>query len=192
MVDLVKKLEVTGRRICVLAAPGDRRDEDIVEIGRIAASAFDHIIVRRDDDLRGRAPDEVPALMSDAIKKTGFGADHLELIADEEAAVDAALRMGRRGDLVLIFGDKVSRCWKQITKFSGTETRSVKPQPAGDAVGGNVGALTMSSSSPAPAAPLPATPPAHSEGAADVFGQPVPVIASERGVILAPGEQQED
>ena len=29
MVDLAKKLEVPGRRICVLAAPGDRRDEDV-------------------------------------------------------------------------------------------------------------------------------------------------------------------
>jgi cyanophycin synthetase len=193
MVDLVKKLEVTGRRICVLAAPGDRRDEDIADIGRIAAGAFDHIIVRRDDDLRGRASDEVPALLADAIKKTGFGADHLEVIADEETAVDAALRMGRRGDLVLIFGDKVSRCWKQITKFAGADARSVKPQPAVEAGApvGNVGALTMSSS-PAPAAPLPPTTAAASEGAADVFGQPLQVIASERGVILAPGEQQED
>ncbi|MBM4280545.1 MAG: cyanophycin synthetase [Deltaproteobacteria bacterium] len=202
MVDLVKKLEVTGRRICVLAAPGDRRDEDITEIGRIAAGAFDHIIVRRDDDLRGRKAGELTGLLAAAIEKTGAGKEHLQVVEEEEAAVDAALRMGKRGDLVLIFGDKVSRCWKQITKFSGADGRSVKPQPVGDG-GGNVGALattTLSTTStllttstaPALAAPAPAAPFTPVEGAADVFGQPLQVIASERGVILAPGEQQED
>jgi cyanophycin synthetase len=193
MVDLVKKLEVSGRRICVLAAPGDRRDEDIAEIGRIAAGAFDHIIVRRDDDLRGRKTGEVTVLLARAILATGAGADHVQVVEEEESAVDAALRMGKRGDLLLIFGDKVSRCWKQITKFAGSELRSVKPQPAGD-VGGNVGALAVVPSSiPAPATPVVAPPvSAVAEGAADVFGQPLQVIASERGVILAPGEQQED
>src|SRR5262249_18886694 len=49
MVDLVRRLEVKGRRICVLAAPGDRRDEDMREIARLAAGRFDHYICRRDD-----------------------------------------------------------------------------------------------------------------------------------------------
>ena len=40
--------------ICVITLPGDRRDEDIAEIGRIAAGTFDHYICRRDDNLRGR------------------------------------------------------------------------------------------------------------------------------------------
>ena len=44
MCQLVERLEVRGRRIVVLAAPGDRRDEDIADIGRIAAGHFDHYI----------------------------------------------------------------------------------------------------------------------------------------------------
>ncbi|MEE2903778.1 MAG: cyanophycin synthetase, partial [Myxococcota bacterium] len=64
MVDLVSRLDAEGRKICVLAAPGDRRNEDILEIAATAASGpFDHIIVRRDDALRGREPDEVPKLL---------------------------------------------------------------------------------------------------------------------------------
>ncbi|MGH7525821.1 MAG: cyanophycin synthetase, partial [Gemmatimonadales bacterium] len=63
MCALVDRLEVAGRRICVLAAPGDRRDEDIRDIGRIAAGRFDRYICRRDDNLRGRRPDEVPHLL---------------------------------------------------------------------------------------------------------------------------------
>src|SRR5260221_9670237 len=60
MCRLVQRLDIIGRRLCVLTAPGDRRDEDLAEIARIAAGVFDHYILRRDDNLRGRRPDEVP------------------------------------------------------------------------------------------------------------------------------------
>ena len=45
MCQLVERLDVAGRRLVVLAAPGDRRDEDIADIGRIAAGRFDRYIV---------------------------------------------------------------------------------------------------------------------------------------------------
>ena len=32
-------------------------------------------------------------------------------------AIDAALRMGQPGDLVLIFADALTRSWKQVIKF---------------------------------------------------------------------------
>ena len=98
MCDLVERLDVTGRRICVIAAPGDRRDEDIREIGRIAAGRFDRYICRRDDQLRGRKPDEVPHLLRDALLEHGVaGASRSLVIPDEQAAVDAALREAAAG-----------------------------------------------------------------------------------------------
>ncbi|RZV98281.1 MAG: cyanophycin synthetase, partial [Rhodobacteraceae bacterium] len=54
MCDVVDRLDVAGKRIVVLAAPGDRRDEDITEIGHAAAGHFDLYICRRDDYRRGR------------------------------------------------------------------------------------------------------------------------------------------
>jgi cyanophycin synthetase len=117
MCRLVERMEVTGRRICVLAAPGDRRDEDIAEIGRIAAGSFERYICRRDDHLRGRKPDEVPHLLRDALLANGVSADQILVIPDEQAAVDAALREAQPGDLVLIFGDAITRSWKQVIQF---------------------------------------------------------------------------
>jgi cyanophycin synthetase len=117
MCQLVERMEVTGRRICVLAAPGDRRDEDIAEIGRIAAGSFDRYICRRDDQLRGRKPDEVPHLLRDTLLANGVAADQILVIPDEQAAVDAALREAQPGDLVLIFGDAITRSWKQVIQF---------------------------------------------------------------------------
>ncbi len=38
-------------------------------------------------------------------------------IPDEQQAIDAVLRMGQPGDLLLIFADALTRSWKQIIKF---------------------------------------------------------------------------
>lgn len=117
MCQLAQRLDVSGRRIVVLAGPGDRRDEDLVEIARAAAGRFDHYICRRDDGLRGRGPDDVPRIIAQALRDAGVPDHQIELIPDEQAAVDAALRMARAGDLLLVFGDEITRTWKQIIHF---------------------------------------------------------------------------
>lgn len=117
MAELASRLDVKGRRIVVLAGPGDRRDEDLREIAGATAGLFDHYICRRDDRLRGRDGDEVPAIMSAALKAAGVDAERISVIPDEQEAVDAALRMARTGDLLLVFGDAIVRCWKQIIHF---------------------------------------------------------------------------
>jgi cyanophycin synthetase len=123
MVGLVARLGVEGRRICVASAPGDRRDQDICEIARnLTAGGFDHIILRRDDGARGRGPDEVPKLMRDELLASGIDESQLSIIIDEQEAVTAGLDMARRGDLLVIFGDAPTRCWKQITTYKSDET----------------------------------------------------------------------
>jgi cyanophycin synthetase len=115
MVNLVARLDVQGRRLCVLSAPGDRRDEDIREIARnVAAGPFDHIILRRDDYRRGRGEDEVPRILYDELEASGVDPERLQIIINEEEAVESALNQASQGDLVLIFGDATTRCWKQI------------------------------------------------------------------------------
>ena len=117
MCRLVQRLDISGRRLCVLTAPGDRRDEDLAEIARIAAGVFDHYILRRDDNLRGRGPDEVPTKLAALLAGHGVGADKVTIIPDEQEAIAAALAMACPLDLLLIFGDNITRCWKQIIYF---------------------------------------------------------------------------
>ncbi len=144
MADLAQRLEVSGRRIVVLAGPGDRRDEDLVAIADAVAGRFDHYICRRDDGLRGRDGDEVPRIQSRALLDKGVDPSAISVIPDEQEALDAALRMGQAGDLILVFADALVRSWKQITKFrpegSAAATESSKPvaiplptTPAGEA-----------------------------------------------------------
>ena len=117
MADLAQRLDVAGRRIVVVAGPGDRRDEDIAAIAGAVAGRFDHYICRRDDQLRDRAPDEVPRLLAQTLRAAGVPEASITVIPDEQDAIDAALRMGAAGDLLLIFADHLTRSWKQITKF---------------------------------------------------------------------------
>jgi cyanophycin synthetase len=130
MADLASRLECNGRRVCVLSAPGDRRDEDIKAIARIASKAFDYLILRRDDDLRGRSADEVPRMMAKELIACGFPEEHFEMIPDEQTAIDTALTQAKRGDLLLLFADKISRSWKQVIYFKPEHKSTPPPAPS--------------------------------------------------------------
>lgn len=118
MCALVDRFEVEGRRIVVLAAPGDRRDEDIREIASISAGHFDHFICRCDDNRRGRGKDEVAVMLKNKLLEKGIPADQIEVVADEQEATTRALESAAPGDLVLILGDNIKRTWKQIIYFN--------------------------------------------------------------------------
>jgi cyanophycin synthetase len=118
---LVDRLEVTGRRICVLAAPGDRRDEDIRAIADEATGHFEHYICRADDSRRGRGEDEVPRMLRDQLRANGIEDSAIELIPDEATSVARALEMAREGDLVVIFADDVRRSWGQVIQHEGDD-----------------------------------------------------------------------
>ena len=128
MVELAQRLEPEGRRLVVLAAPGDRRDEDIRDIAAACAGRFDHYICKRDDTLRGRGPDEVPEMLRAELVERGVDSGHIELISDEQEAIHHGLSMARPGDLLLVFGDKINRCWKQIVHFQPGGDGSVRGQ----------------------------------------------------------------
>src|SRR5579864_184780 len=130
MADLAQRLDVQGRRIVVLAGPGDRRDEDLIAIAHAAAGRFDHYICRRDDGLRDRAPEEVPRLQAAALREAGVSDAAISIIPDEQEAIEAALNMGRPGDLLLIFADQLTRSWKQITKFKPAGAAPAARDPA--------------------------------------------------------------
>jgi len=121
---LVDRLEVTGRRICVLAAPGDRRDEDIRAIADEASGHFDHYICRADDRRRGRGEDEVPKMLRDQLLANGIEDSAIELIPDEVASVARVLDMAQEGDLVVIFADDVRRSWNQVIQHEGDNVAS--------------------------------------------------------------------
>jgi len=119
-------MDVRGRRLVVLSAPGDRRDEDIADIARAAAGQFDHYVCRRDDGLRGRKSDEIPRMLRSALLEAGVPAQAVEVVPDEQEAIDTALRSGQAGDLLLVFADALGRSWGQIVGFRPANTEGTR------------------------------------------------------------------
>jgi cyanophycin synthetase len=194
MADLAQRLDVTGRRIVVLAGPGDRRDEDLVAIAHAVAGRFDHYICRRDDSLRDRASDEVPRLQAAALRATGVPEAAISIIPDEQEAIDAALRMGQPGDLLLIFADALVRSWKQITKFKAEGAADAEPSAEATAIAdeGSLAApaaRTQMGGSTRRPGDGPADAAAPATGIAPI-GEPVlnleGLIRDERGIRIAP------
>ena len=137
MADLAQRLDVVGRRIVVLAGPGDRRDQDLREIADAVAGRFDHYICRRDDSLRGRASDEVPKIQAARLRELGIADSAISVIPDEQEAIEAGLGMSQAGDLLLVFADALVRSWKQVIKFKPNgvqDTKVVEKAPAPQAI----------------------------------------------------------
>ncbi|HEX7314148.1 MAG TPA: cyanophycin synthetase [Pyrinomonadaceae bacterium] len=100
----------------VIGGTGDRRDDDLLLYGRIAAQMFTNVIVREDDDLRGRPPGDSTRFVVEGIKSVSPDMPIRE-ITDAPEAIDYALKHARKGELVVILADKVSRSVELVSKF---------------------------------------------------------------------------
>jgi cyanophycin synthetase len=97
-----------GERIGVIGAPGDRRDQDFVALGEIAAGFFDQVVIKEDDDRRGRAAGDVASLIQAGLlhQKPGY---RYQRILDETTAINQTLENAPKGSLVVILPEQVSR-----------------------------------------------------------------------------------
>ncbi len=102
--DFIQKWE--GEAIGVIGAPGDRRDEDIIELGQLAAGMFSRIFIKEDKDLRGRKPRVVADLLRQGIEEVNGNIPCITIL-DEAEALTAALDSAPQSSLVVVFPDKV-------------------------------------------------------------------------------------
>lgn len=95
-----------GRLIGVIAAPGDRSDELLIEVGRVAGRGFNLLYVKEDRDKRGRLAGQVAALLRRGALEAGLAPDAIEVILDEDEAMRTALTRAQTGDTVIVFYEK--------------------------------------------------------------------------------------
>lgn len=103
-------------------------------------------------------------MLAETLLEEGVSPEQVDVIPQETDAVDAALRMGRPDDLILILADALQRTWNQITRFRPDATAAAEAEAPDHE---------------APAAPLPKLP-QHSVA---LGGR---LIRDERGISLAP------
>ncbi len=111
-----------GRVVGVVAAPGDRRDADLVDIGRTCAAGFDELVVYETEN-RGRADGETAALLVQGARLARIASDRLALELDVHQAIRHGLSLCQRGD-VLVFG-----CGSSISELTEA-LRPTRPEIA--------------------------------------------------------------
>lgn len=98
VMEFVRGLEAS-RRTAVITGPGDRRDDDLRTLGRLAAK-MDHVVVMEDADLRGRKPGKIASLIREGLEEGGLPGDRVEVVFDEFKALEHAVGQMQEGELV--------------------------------------------------------------------------------------------
>ncbi len=119
--DFISKLDYP-HKTGIISGTGDRRDEDIRELGEISARYFDEIIIRCDKNLRGRTADEIIGLLREGIDKMNPGVP-VVVIPNEDEALEYAYANTRTGALVTIMCDVVARALDKIKELKEREER---------------------------------------------------------------------
>ena len=103
-------------KICIIGATGDRRDNDIHNLGKYAASIFDEIIIRHDKDGRGRSNEEMTQLIMEGIHSTNKN-PRVEVISDEASAIEFAVTNAPQEAFIFVCADHVKHSIELVRKL---------------------------------------------------------------------------
>ncbi|MCA0428655.1 MAG: cyanophycin synthetase [Bacteroidetes bacterium] len=112
--DMLSKIE--AMHVGIIAGVGDRRDEDTIALGKMAAGMFDEIIIRQDKNLRGRTEQEIIDLMMKGIQEVDPD-KKVTIIKKETEAIDYAIKNAKRNSFITICSDVVPDALDQIMKL---------------------------------------------------------------------------
>lgn len=128
-----------GERVGVVGGPGDRRDDDFILLGKLAAGMFDRVVIKEDDDARGRPRGDAARLIEIGLTQVKPEMPY-EICLDETTAIQASLDRAVKNSLVVILPESVSRAIQLIE-----ERRPLRSLDAVDAkVSSNPSSLTDS------------------------------------------------
>ena len=104
----------------IISGTGDRRDDDLREIGRISAGMFDDIIICQEKYLRGRAYDNIVSLIIEGIKEVKPDIP-LHIIPNGEQALAYSIENVKPGSFITIIGDSVSNALEAVQAYQDKE-----------------------------------------------------------------------
>jgi cyanophycin synthetase len=112
LMDLVRRMPAR-RRIGVITAPGDRRDEDLRAVGHRCAG-LDYVILKEDENLRGRSQGEVARVIGEGLAEAGITPQQVTTVYSEREAVERAVELMNHQDLVVVLVDDVPAVLEQL------------------------------------------------------------------------------
>ncbi len=111
------------RKVGIIAGVGDRRNEDTIELGKLAGALFDEIIIRQDKDLRGGDPEVIVKLLEQGINASGER--EIKVIPEEMQAIAYALENATRDSFICIFSEDITEAIKLVEKFRVVQDRRI-------------------------------------------------------------------
>lgn len=133
IINTVQKLK-HKRLLGVIGVPGDRLNEHIIEVGRVAGTGFHRLYIKEDSDLREREPGEAAGLMKQGAITAGISEEKIKIILNEPEAVSAALTAATAGDMVVIFYENIGPvidCINAFCRRSGRDDEKVSGESVG-------------------------------------------------------------
>jgi len=118
--DFIHKMDLSPK-VGIITGTGDRRDEDIRELGRISGKYFDEIIIRQDGSLRGRTSEEIIKLLKEGIDEMKQKVTPVTILKNEREAILYAYKNAKPGSLVTLLADKVDDSLELIKKLKEEE-----------------------------------------------------------------------
>lgn len=111
-------------KVGIIAGIGDRRAEDTVEIGKIAAEMFDELIIRFDRDLRGKSTDQLLYLLRNGIEqKNPF--KKVSIIPSETDAIMQSITDAKPNSLIVLCSDAVTDSLKLLNQLKLKEEQKI-------------------------------------------------------------------
>jgi cyanophycin synthetase len=111
-------------KVGIIAGIGDRRDEDNMEIGQIAAEMFDEIIIRQDKNLRGKTDTEIIELLKRGIERVDPKKKYM-VIPSENEAIKYAIKNVTKGSLIVLCSDVIPDALDLVMKFKEEEAKNL-------------------------------------------------------------------
>jgi cyanophycin synthetase len=110
-------------KVGIITGVGDRRDEDIIALGEEAAHIFTEIIIRHDEDMRGRTVEEIENLLTRGIVNVNPDIPITYSLAEKEA-VDYAIGHAVPDSVIVILTENI----KAITECVLAHQRHYREQ----------------------------------------------------------------
>jgi cyanophycin synthetase len=117
------ELSDSAYKIGIITGTGDRRDDDIREMGRLATQMFDHIIIRQDKYLRGREADDIVNLIVEGIVELNKEQSY-EYIPKEVEALKHAFSLAKPGSYIVALSDVIDNAIDIVQSYKEQEDKN--------------------------------------------------------------------
>ena len=121
ILEALSKVDIENNLIGIIGVPGDRCDSMMIKIGEMCGEAMNKIIIKEDNDRRGRDKGEVAKLLEKGVVKCGF--KEYSIVLNEVDALREALDSSNKGDTIVVFYEELEPLVEVINDYRNEDNK---------------------------------------------------------------------